>query len=65
MAAAMRPELARALVWLEPMARYAWAHDYPWGAGGKSWTMSWSTWFHGALKTTVAGSSSPKRSPGT
>ncbi len=31
MAAAMRPELARALVWLEPMARYAWAPDYPWG----------------------------------
>ncbi len=31
MAAATRPDLARALVWLEPMARYAWASDYPWG----------------------------------
>jgi class 3 adenylate cyclase len=31
MAAARRPELARALVWLEPVARFAWAPDYPWG----------------------------------
>jgi class 3 adenylate cyclase/pimeloyl-ACP methyl ester carboxylesterase len=29
--AATRPDLARAIVWLEPMARYAWAPDYPWG----------------------------------
>lgn len=34
LAAATRPGLARALVWLEPMARYAWAPDYPWG---RSW----------------------------
>jgi class 3 adenylate cyclase len=31
MAAALRPELARAIVWLEPVARHAWAPDYPWG----------------------------------
>lgn len=31
MAAAMRPDLARSLIWAEPMARYAWAPDYPWG----------------------------------
>jgi class 3 adenylate cyclase/pimeloyl-ACP methyl ester carboxylesterase len=31
MAAAMHPDLARALVWIEPMARYAWDSDYPWG----------------------------------
>ena len=31
MAAATRPNLARALVWLEPIARFAWAPDYPWG----------------------------------
>ncbi|MEX0984562.1 MAG: adenylate/guanylate cyclase domain-containing protein [Actinomycetota bacterium] len=31
MACAMLPELARALVWMEPMARFAWAPDYPWG----------------------------------
>jgi class 3 adenylate cyclase len=31
MAAARRPDLARALVWLEPDARFAWAPDYPWG----------------------------------
>jgi class 3 adenylate cyclase len=31
MAAATRPDLVRALVWLEPVARYAWAPDYPWG----------------------------------
>jgi class 3 adenylate cyclase/pimeloyl-ACP methyl ester carboxylesterase len=29
--AATRPKLPRALVWLEPSARYAWAPDYPWG----------------------------------
>jgi class 3 adenylate cyclase len=34
MAAATRPDLARAMIWLEPMARYAWAPDYPWG---RSW----------------------------
>jgi class 3 adenylate cyclase len=31
MAAATRPDLARALVWLEPIARFAWDSDYPWG----------------------------------
>jgi pimeloyl-ACP methyl ester carboxylesterase len=31
MAAALRPDLARAIVWLEPVARHAWARDYPWG----------------------------------
>jgi class 3 adenylate cyclase len=31
MAAAIRPDLARAIVWAEPMARVAWAPDYPWG----------------------------------
>jgi class 3 adenylate cyclase len=31
MTAALRPDLARAIVWLEPAARYAWAPDYPWG----------------------------------
>jgi class 3 adenylate cyclase len=29
--AALRPRLPRALVWIEPMARYGWASDYPWG----------------------------------
>ena len=29
--AALRPRLPRALVWLEPMARFGWAPDYPWG----------------------------------
>jgi class 3 adenylate cyclase len=29
--AATHPKLPRALVWLEPLARYAWAPDYPWG----------------------------------
>jgi len=29
--AAMRPILPRAVVWLEPMARYSEAPDYPWG----------------------------------
>jgi class 3 adenylate cyclase/pimeloyl-ACP methyl ester carboxylesterase len=29
--AATHPALPRALVWLEPDARYAWAPDYPWG----------------------------------
>jgi pimeloyl-ACP methyl ester carboxylesterase len=29
--ASMRPSLPRALVWLEPHARYSWAPDYPWG----------------------------------
>jgi class 3 adenylate cyclase/pimeloyl-ACP methyl ester carboxylesterase len=32
LAAAMRPRLARAIVWLEPTARYSWAEDFPWGA---------------------------------
>ncbi|HEX3325409.1 MAG TPA: hypothetical protein VHV50_00290 [Actinomycetota bacterium] len=27
----MRPRLPRAIVWLEPNPRYAWAEDYPWG----------------------------------
>jgi class 3 adenylate cyclase len=31
LAAAMRPTLARAIVWIDPSARYAWAEDYPWG----------------------------------
>ena len=31
LAAAMRPRLARAIVWLEPSARYVWADDFPWG----------------------------------
>jgi class 3 adenylate cyclase len=31
LAAATRPDLARAFVWLEPSARFAWASDYPWG----------------------------------
>jgi pimeloyl-ACP methyl ester carboxylesterase len=30
--AATRPGLARAIVWMEPSARYGWAEDYPWGA---------------------------------
>src|SRR5437773_4516303 len=29
--AAMRPRVPRALVWLEPMPRYASAEDFPWG----------------------------------
>jgi class 3 adenylate cyclase len=29
--AAMHPRIPRALVWPEPMARYSWALDYPWG----------------------------------
>ena len=29
--AATRPTLPRALVWVEPSARYSWASDYPWG----------------------------------
>ena len=28
--AATRPKLARAVVWLEPNARFGWAPDYPW-----------------------------------
>ncbi len=31
LAAAMRPRLARAIVWLEPTPRYTWAEDFPWG----------------------------------
>ena len=31
LAAAMRPRFARAIVWLEPIPRYAWAEDFPWG----------------------------------
>ena len=30
--AAMRPGLPRAIVWVEPSARFGWAPDYPWGA---------------------------------
>jgi class 3 adenylate cyclase len=30
--AATRPKLARALVWLDPSARYGWTQDYPWGS---------------------------------
>jgi class 3 adenylate cyclase len=30
--AATRPTVPRALVWLEPTARYSWAPDYPWGS---------------------------------
>jgi len=30
--AALRPTLPRALVWLEPIARYAQSPDYPWGS---------------------------------
>jgi class 3 adenylate cyclase len=29
--AAMYPRLPRAIVWVEPMPRYGWAPDYPWG----------------------------------
>ena len=32
LAAATRPELARAIVWIAPLARFAWAPDYPWGS---------------------------------
>jgi class 3 adenylate cyclase len=32
MAAAMHPTFPRAIVWLEPVARYAWAPDHPWGS---------------------------------
>jgi class 3 adenylate cyclase/pimeloyl-ACP methyl ester carboxylesterase len=31
LAAAMRPRLARAIVWLEPSPRFSWAEDFPWG----------------------------------
>jgi class 3 adenylate cyclase/pimeloyl-ACP methyl ester carboxylesterase len=31
LAAAMRPRLPRAIIWLEPTPRYAWAEDFPWG----------------------------------
>jgi class 3 adenylate cyclase len=31
LAAAAQPNLARAIVWVEPIARFAWAEDYPWG----------------------------------
>jgi class 3 adenylate cyclase/pimeloyl-ACP methyl ester carboxylesterase len=31
MLAATRPALPRAMIWLEPGARYGWAPDYPWG----------------------------------
>jgi len=30
-AAATRPRLPRAIVWLEPNPRFAWAEDFPWG----------------------------------
>ncbi len=33
MLAAAEPARVRALLWLEPLARTAWAEDYPWGAG--------------------------------
>ena len=29
--AATRPERVRAMVWIEPMPRFGWAPDYPWG----------------------------------
>jgi class 3 adenylate cyclase/pimeloyl-ACP methyl ester carboxylesterase len=29
--AATHPRLPRAIVWMEPTARYSWAPDYPWG----------------------------------
>jgi class 3 adenylate cyclase len=29
--AATHPKIPRALVWMEPSARYGWAPDYPWG----------------------------------
>jgi class 3 adenylate cyclase len=29
--AATHPKIPRAVVWLDPSARYAWASDYPWG----------------------------------
>jgi class 3 adenylate cyclase len=56
MAAALRPELARAIVWLEPVARHAWAPDFPWGnrweelddelAHLASWgTLEYGRWF--------------------
>ena len=56
MAAALRPELARAIVWLEPVARHAWAPDFPWGnrwenldeelAHLSSWgTVDYGRWF--------------------
>ena len=32
LAAALRPRLPRAIVWLEPTPRYAWAEDFLWGA---------------------------------
>ena len=32
---ATHPKLPRALVWLEPSARYGWMPDYPWGPGLK------------------------------
>jgi class 3 adenylate cyclase len=32
MTAAMRPGLPRAIVWMEPSARFGWAPDYPWGS---------------------------------
>jgi len=31
LAAAMRPRLPRAIVWLEPLPRSAWAENFPWG----------------------------------
>ncbi len=37
--AAMRPTLPRALVWLEPTARYGWAPDYPWGLTDEQWQL--------------------------
>jgi len=32
LAAATRPRLPKAIAWLEPIPRYAWAEDFPWGA---------------------------------
>ena len=31
LAASLRPTLPRAIVWMEPSARFSWAADYPWG----------------------------------
>ncbi len=68
MAAATRPDLARALVWLEPMARYAWAPTTPGAAGGRSWTRSSRTrllghrrvWYAGSSRRSLAGNVMPE-----
>jgi class 3 adenylate cyclase/pimeloyl-ACP methyl ester carboxylesterase len=56
LAAATNPGLARAIVWAEPWARYAWAEDYPWGTSWEAlddelghlstWgTVEYGSWF--------------------